>query len=159
TITLSYRALLAVSEAIVSHRNFAALFHELAGHLRQVVCFDYLALFLHDAANDTTRLHLLEGGPSPERFPPLSVEDTPSGMVLQTQEPLIVSGLDQLAHWPLALEREAALGAHSACYLPLTTARRRLGVLALGSRRAGAYDAADLDFLRQVVNQVAVAVE
>jgi GAF domain-containing protein len=32
-------------------------------------------------------------------------------------------------------------------------------VLAFGSRQAGAYDAADLDFLQQVANQVAVAAE
>jgi formate hydrogenlyase transcriptional activator len=154
-----YRALLAVSEAIVSHRDLAALFHELAGLLRPAVRFDYLALFLHDAAKDTTRLHLLEGAPNRERFFPLSVEDTPSGMVLQTQGPLIVSEREQLAHWPRALEREMALGAQSACYLPLTTARRRLGALAFGSKQAGAYDGADVDFLQQVANQVAVAVE
>src|ERR1700737_176610 len=35
-----YRALLAVSEAIVSHRDLAALFHELAGRLHQVGRFD-----------------------------------------------------------------------------------------------------------------------
>ena len=46
-----YRALLAVSEAIVSHRDLAALFHELAGRLHQVVRFDYLALVLHEAAS------------------------------------------------------------------------------------------------------------
>ena len=39
-----YRALLAVSEAIVSHRDLSALFHELAGRLHHVVRFDYLSL-------------------------------------------------------------------------------------------------------------------
>ena len=39
-----YRALLAVSGAIVSHGDLPALFHELAGLLHQVVRFDYLAL-------------------------------------------------------------------------------------------------------------------
>ena len=46
-----YRALLAVSEAIVSHRDLSALFHELAGRLHQVVRFDYLGLVLHEAAS------------------------------------------------------------------------------------------------------------
>ena len=44
-----YQALLAVSEAIVSHRDLSALFHELAGQLRRVVRFDYLGLTLHEA--------------------------------------------------------------------------------------------------------------
>ncbi|HLJ93853.1 MAG TPA: hypothetical protein VKU02_11760 [Gemmataceae bacterium] len=38
-----YQALLAVLEAIVSHRDLSALFHELAGRLHQVVPFGYLA--------------------------------------------------------------------------------------------------------------------
>lgn len=36
--------------ATVLHRAPAALFHETAGLLHQVVRFDYLALFLHDAS-------------------------------------------------------------------------------------------------------------
>jgi hypothetical protein len=54
-----YRALLAVSEAIASHRDLPALFHELAGRLHHVVRFDYLALVLHEAATSTMRLHVL----------------------------------------------------------------------------------------------------
>lgn len=55
-----YRALLAVAEAIVSHRDLPALFHDLAGRLHRVVRFDYLILVLHDAANNIIRLHVLE---------------------------------------------------------------------------------------------------
>ena len=65
-----YRALLAVSEAIVSHRDLSALFHELAGRLHQVVRFDYLALVLHEAATNTMRLHVLE---TSEPVPPTPV--------------------------------------------------------------------------------------
>jgi len=82
-----YRALLAVSEAIVSHRDLSALFHELADQLHQVVRFDYLALVLHQDASNTMRPHVLEAsGPAP----PLSassvpVEGDPAGSVWQTQ--------------------------------------------------------------------------
>ena len=55
-----YRALLAVSEAIVSHRDLSALFHELACRLHQVVRFDYLPLCLHEATSNTMRVHVLE---------------------------------------------------------------------------------------------------
>jgi formate hydrogenlyase transcriptional activator len=79
-------------------------------------------------------------------------------MVLQSQEPLIVSEeQEQSARWPRHGEQVTALGVRSACYM--TTARRRLGVLAFGSKQPGAYDTADVDFLRQVANQVAVAGE
>jgi formate hydrogenlyase transcriptional activator len=50
-------------------------------------------------------------------------------------------------------------GVQSYCWLPLTTARQRLGTLVFTSKQPSAYDAADMDFLQQVANQVAVAVE
>ena len=158
---VSYRTLLAVAEAIVSHRDLQALFHDLAGRLQQVVGFDYLALLLHDAASDTLRLHLLESAePLPAQPPKVTpVAGDPMELVLQTQKPLIVSTQAEAARWPPFLERVKPFGVHSLCGLPLTTARRRLGALVFGSRQAGAYDAADLDFLQQVANQVAVAAE
>src|SRR5438034_8330122 len=55
-----YQTLLAVSEAIVSHRDLATLFHDLAGRLHLVVRFDYLACVLHDAPSNTMALHILE---------------------------------------------------------------------------------------------------
>src|ERR1700758_4069124 len=83
-----YRALLAVSEAIVSHRDLSALFHELAARLRQVVHFDYLGLALHEATSNTMRIHLLEGTePVPLPSPPvLPLEEEPAGGVWETQQ-------------------------------------------------------------------------
>jgi formate hydrogenlyase transcriptional activator len=156
-----YRALLSVSEAIVSHRDLHALFHELLGRLQHVVRFDHLALVLHDAASDTLRLHVLESAdPLPARLPTdVPAADEPAGLVLQTQEPLIIANLAEAARWEEFLVRVRPLEIESFCFLPLTTARCRLGTLVFGSREVSAYDSADLDFLQQVANQVAVAVE
>src|SRR6202165_6364488 len=87
-----YQTLLAVSEAIVSHRDLATLFHDLAGRLHLVVRFDYLACTLHDATSNTMRLHVLETTePIPAQAPrPYSVEVDPAGIVWQTQHRLIV---------------------------------------------------------------------
>src|SRR5438445_3217946 len=82
-----YQILLAVSEAIVSHRDLGTLFHDLAGRLHLVVRFDYLACVLHDATSNTMPLHILETTepiPAPESRP-ISVEENPAGSVLQTQ--------------------------------------------------------------------------
>jgi formate hydrogenlyase transcriptional activator len=156
-----YRALLAVSEAIVSHRDLSALFHELAGRLHHVVRFDYLGLLLHEADSNTLRLHVLEASePTPhasgQRFP---VDDNPSGRVWQTQQPLIISNVAEQGRWPEYLERAQSFGVQSSCQLPLTTARRRLGALVFACKQPSAYDPADMGFLQLVANQVAVAVE
>jgi hypothetical protein len=62
-----YRTLLAVSQAIVSHRDLETLFQELGVRLHQVARFDFLSLVLHDAASNTMRLHVLE---TDESVPP-----------------------------------------------------------------------------------------
>src|SRR5712671_6677386 len=156
-----YRALLAVSEAIVAHRDLSALFHELAGRLHQVVRFDYLGLALHEATSNTLRIHLLEGTePTPLPSPPvLPLEDEPAGWVWQTQQAWIFSNVLEEKRWPRALERVKRYGVQSSCHLPLTTARRRLGILVFACKQPFAYETADVGFLQLVANQVAVAVE
>src|SRR6185369_1172079 len=61
--------------------------------------------------------------------------------------------------WPRLLECVRPHGAESFCWLPLTTARRRLGALVFTFKQPSTYVGTDVDFLRQVANQVAVAVE
>ena len=156
-----YRALLAVSEAIVSHRDLPALLHELACRLHLVVRCDYVAVVLHEAAGDAMRLHILEASdntPIPVVLV-VPVADDPAGWVWQTQRPLVVSSMSKETRWPRFLERVKPYGVESFCWLPLTTARRRLGALVFTGKEPSAYDAADLGFLQLVANQVAVAVE
>ena len=156
-----YHALFAVSDAIASQRDLRALFHELAGRLARAVSFDALSLVLHDRATNVMRLHVLdvvEPLSSPFLMV-LSPDDDPAGMVWQRQEPLITSRLSDLGRWPRMVERVREHGAQSFCFIPLTTARNRLGTLVFTSKQPATYDNADVDFLRLIANQVAVAVE
>ena len=154
-------ALLAVSEAIVAHRDLRALFHELASRLQLLVRFDFVSLVLHEPADNSMRLHVLE---TSEVVPPgtviaLSVAEDPAGLVWQTQQPLIMSSENELTRWPRLLEQVKPYGVQSLCWLPLTTARRRLGSLVFSSKRPSAYAKTDVSFLQLVANQVAVAFE
>jgi formate hydrogenlyase transcriptional activator len=153
-----FQALLAVAEAIVSHRDLGALFHALAGELPRVVRFDNLILVLHDVASDTMHSHVLENV-DPHPFKPFQypVAEGPSGWVWQNQKPLILADMNDAARWPGLLHR--AQGLNSFCILPLTTARRRLGALSFASRTPAIYGNVDVDFLQKVANQVALAVE
>jgi formate hydrogenlyase transcriptional activator len=156
-----YQTLLAVSEAIVAHRDLPSLFHDLAKRLHQVAHFDFLALVLHEDASNTMRLHILE---TDDAVPPgtvivLAVNEDPAGVVWQSQQPLITSNVEELRPWPKLLERVRPYGVQSYCWLPLTTARRRFGALVFTSKQPSTYGEADLLFLQQVANQVAVAVE
>lgn len=94
-----HRALLAVSEAIVSQRDLSALVHELADRLRHVVRFDYLGLYLYQAEGNSLRLYVLEpsGSIMPSAFVSIPVEETPAGLVWQTQQPIVLSNLAEVA--------------------------------------------------------------
>lgn len=156
-----YKTLLAVSQAVTSHRELPALFHVLAGQLAAVVRFEHLSLVLYELASNKMRLHVLETQETLES--PLIIdlrpEDDPAGLVWKTQQPLITSNLGDLKRWPQLFERVQAYGVQSHCWLPLTTARQRLGALVFSSSESAVYRDSDIPFLQLVANQVAVAVE
>ncbi|HZV03459.1 MAG TPA: sigma 54-interacting transcriptional regulator [Gemmataceae bacterium] len=156
-----YETLLAVAETIVAHRDLRSLLHDLAGRLREVVRCDHVALVRHDAENNLMHRHVCDHvGPLQDEGPvAFALEDTPAGLVLQTQQPLILSNPVQIGRWPRYLEFVQSLGGNSICILPLTTVRHRLGILVFGSKEQAAYDNADLDFLQRLAKQVAVAFE
>jgi formate hydrogenlyase transcriptional activator len=155
-----YRSLLDVAESISLNRDLPALFEDLAQRLRGVVLFDYLNLVLHVPERNTMRLRVLTSTrPTDPSFLETPVDETPSGLVWQTQQPLVIHDIDQETRYPKIMQLLREHGVRSCCVLPLTTAQRRLGAMGLGGAEPSAFDRADLEFLAQVARQVAVAVE
>jgi transcriptional regulator with GAF, ATPase, and Fis domain len=155
-----YQALLQISEAIASQRDLAQLFHDLPPRLHPVVQFDLINLILHDPARNMMKSHVLEA-PDPALTCPAQEcpMETPGGWVWQTQQPWVVSRLDADTRFPGMCTWLHDRGLRSLCVLPVTTALRRLGALALGSAQEAAYSDTDVLFLQQVARQVAVAVD
>jgi formate hydrogenlyase transcriptional activator len=156
-----YRALLEISESIATHRDLPALFHAIAQRLHRLVTFDFIGLTLPDVNRDIVRLHVLESSiPTEvkEGFE-FSIEEPTHQVVWEQQKALVVTDLEFDTRFPRSVDLLRKVGIRSFCLLPLTTAHRRVGALGFGSVRKGAYDEADLEFLRQVAAQVAVAVD
>ncbi len=156
-----YRALLQVSESIASDRDLADLFRSLAALLHRLVTFDFICLTLPDPGRKMVRLHVLESS-LPTRIQPgfeLPMVENVRQLVWENQQPLVISHLEQDERFPIVSRMLRQDGVQSLCVLPLTTAQRRVGAMGFGSIEACAYDAADLEFLRQVAAQVAVAVD
>jgi formate hydrogenlyase transcriptional activator len=155
-----YRALLDVAESISRNRDLPALFEDLAQHLHGVVLFDYLNLVLHVPERNTMRLRVLTSTRAADSsIWETPVDETPSGLVWQTQHPLTIDDIDQETRYPKVMQLLRGHGVRSCCVLPLTTAQRRLGAMGLGGSKPCSFDHADLEFLVQVARQVAVAVE
>ncbi len=159
--SIAHQSLLDVSQAILQHRDLGGLFRDLAVRLRAIVPFDFLNLVLYDAATNTMRLHILEsaGGIEPHvpemEFP---FDESPSGWVYVHQEPLVIPNVDAETRWPKIMAVLKGNRVISSSWLPLTTAQHRLGALMFGFISAGPLES-QLDFMRQVSAQVAVAVD
>ena len=157
-----YRTLLEVAESIAAHRDLGELFHELARSLHRVVRFDQMRLTLHDAQRNIMRVHILEGRDrcsDPLGCQELPVDESPGGWAWQTQQPWVVSNMEQETRFPRVITLLRQQNIKSFCVVPITTAQRKLGALGFGSVLEAAYDDADLHFLQQVAKQVAVAVD
>jgi len=157
------QALLQVAESIAHHRDLTDLFHDLAARLHDVAHFDYLNLVLHDPERQVMRLHLLETlreKPTHLRVgQELPMAATPSGRVLETQDPFVVSDVETETFFPSLMDALRQEGVRSFCVVPLTTAQRRLGTLGFGKLQPHHYDGSEVDFMQQVARQVAVAVD
>jgi formate hydrogenlyase transcriptional activator len=161
TLAERYQALLEVSEAISAHRDLHELFRDLAQRLPRVVHVNFVALSLHDPVRNTMRLHTIQANVPADLVGGHEgpVEDSPAGLVWQTQEPIIVPVLAEERRWPKVTQFMNEDGVNSFCVVPLTTAVRQLGAMGFLSLQKEAYGETDLEFLQQVAKQVAVAVD
>ena len=147
-----------VSRIIASRRNLSELFHDLAECLHRLIDFSYLGVMLYDPAQHVMRLHTLESAVRGPLRPgaAFAVEDIPSGWVWQHQQPLAIGNLEQEARFPRAMHALREHGLRSFCSLPLSTAHRRLGTLAMGRAERGAYSPSEVAFAQLVAAQVGV---
>jgi formate hydrogenlyase transcriptional activator len=154
-------ALLEVSEAISQQRDLPALFHDLAERLHSVVDFDFLTLTLHDPARNVMRLHILETRIPHEKTlgAETAVDGHPSGWVWQSQETFVVSDTAEEDRYPQFMQRLREEGVRSFALLPLTTAQRRLGAMGFGRLMPQRITEGELQFMKRVACQVAVAVD
>jgi formate hydrogenlyase transcriptional activator len=154
-------ALLEVSEAISQQRDLPALFHDLAERLHSVVDFDFLTLTLYDPVRNVMRLHILETRVPHEKHAgsETPVDGHPSGWVWQSQESFVVADTAEEERYPQFMQRLRDEGVRSFALLPLTTAQRRLGAMGFGRLVPQRITEGELQFMKRVACQVAVAVD
>jgi formate hydrogenlyase transcriptional activator len=159
--TSHLRLLTEVLEAIATHGDLTTLFRDLARRLPSLVPFELIALFLHDHDKQVMRVHML-GGADGDRIPPgleVPIESSFSGLVLTTQQPVIVRSPAEADRFPLSGSLARDIGVESFCILPLTTTLRPLGAIGFGSVGRHRFEKPELDFLALIARQVAVAVD
>ena len=154
-----YEALIRVSEALRAYHDRDTLFQSLARELRPVVRFSFLGLGLYDEHSNSLDLRVLEATGNPLSPPELSAEESLTYWTVQHQAPLVIPNVDEEDRFPRAMAYLRDQDVRSTCSLPLTTPRRRIGMLVAGASQVHVYDTKDVTFLSLVANQVALAID
>ena len=156
------RLLLEVNNALVSTLDLHQLLIAISACLRRVMNHDYASLGLYEPDAQQVRLQALDfpkGKGLLHEEMVFPIEGTPSGEVVRTRKPLLISGVDLDRYESNVSRLFIAEGLRSGCIVPLVTANRTLGTLSLSSLRPGAFSQEDVDLLMRVANQVAIAIE
>ncbi len=156
-----HRTLLEINNAIISNLKREDLFHAIAQALRNVVQFDRAAIFLHDPEKDVLRLFVLESTLTTQHFVvgwEQASQDSPAGWVFRHRRPLVKGDLAQDRRHK-ADDLSYADGIRSYAILPLAGGGVAMGVLTVASTIPNRYADAEVEFLQEVANQVALAVE
>jgi PAS domain S-box-containing protein len=151
-----------LSHVLLSNLEIDKLLSAVSAAIRQVVPHDFASIALHDPNANQFRMQLLDAAYGKDLLRKeivVPMEGSPSGWVFRTREPLILTRLDSERFNRESLQHLMAAGLKSACWLPLVSRDRVLGVLAVASRGEAAFSDKDTFTLGQIVNRVGVAVD
>jgi formate hydrogenlyase transcriptional activator len=154
--------LLDVTNQVVSNLELRDLLRAISQDVRRVMQCDYAGLSLPEADNKQLRLYALdfpEGKGFLQEELVYPIEGVPSGTAFRTMKPMsLQSPFTGWLNYPI-VQMAVREGLKSFCFLPLISRNRAIGVLVLGRLRDDAFSQVDIDFLTQVANQIALAVE
>ncbi len=156
------RTLFDITNALVSKLSPDELFSAISDQLSKVIRHDHAVLTL---CNEETGVldvyalhsadsHLVEAVKGP--FNPVGM---PAAEVLATGKPVVARDIDIDRYPNPNFGRFVALGLKSICSVPLNTRDRAIGTLALSRMTDEVWNTDDIEFLAQVANQIAIAVE
>jgi len=154
------RAILDVNNAIISNLTEDALLRSISEALGRVVPFDRAALTLHDPATDTLRILALSGRLPPRSYPvgmALDRKDSHVGWVFENRRTLLRRDLEKERQFTPE-HRLYEEGVRSLCTAPLVLGDRCIGTLTLGSTTPNQFTEVEELFLRDVSNQLALAI-
>jgi formate hydrogenlyase transcriptional activator len=156
------RTLLDINNAIVTRLTRDELFRAISDALGRVISFDRLSLSLYDANAHVLRLVTYAGPYQRDDYTPigreLDLNDSPAGLAFCSQKPVIRADLETVQRTS-SEERALGHGFRSVCALPLTVRGRSIGTITIGSLTKNRYNEADAEFLMEVANQIAIAVD
>ena len=153
------KLLLDVNNAVVSKLDLPQLFREIPRSVRRAMQCDAACLALPEPEQPELRIYGLDI-PESRGFlreqMTIPISGSSAGKAFATGKPFLYdSPPTDLA--PISLQANTVEGFNSGCFIPIVLNERKLGVLLLLDRRERAFSQSDVEFLGQMVNQVAIA--
>jgi formate hydrogenlyase transcriptional activator len=156
------KLILDLTNQVVSNLELSELLHAVSSSVRRVMGCDAAAVMLPDEDGKNLRVHALDYPDSRGFFVEgamAPIEGSLPGDAYLTGKPIVLNRLDPET-LPAEMYRKAkGEGMNSFCDLPLVSRKRLLGVLAVARREENTFDEDQVNFLTQVANQVAIAIE
>ena len=156
------QTLLDINNAIVTKLTRDDLLASTCEALVKVVPFDRLALSLYDGEINALRIVAHAGSYQRGDYTPigrvLDLNDSPAGEAFLRQQPIIRRDLAAARH-NASEERAYGHGFQSLCTLPLVVRGKSIGAITVGNLTRGQYGESDAEFLMEVANQIAIAVD
>ena len=155
------RLLLDVNNAVVSNLSLTELFKVIPSRVRLAMQCDGACLSLPDVQKQQLEIHGLDfpgGRGFLQEEMQLPIDGSSPGKAFRTGEPVLFDTAPRALHVS-SLQLNYQEGVQSGCFLPLVRGDRKIGVLHLLDRHPHRFSEADADFLQQVSNQVAIALD
>ncbi len=156
------KLILELTNQVVSNLELRELLHAISASVRRVMACDAAAVMLPDEEGKHLRVHALDYPDSRGIFTEgalVPIEGTMPGDAFQIGKPIVVNRLDPETIPAEMYHKAKGEGLNSFCDLPLISRKRLLGVLAVARREENTFDEDQVNFLTQVANQVAIAIE
>ncbi len=156
------RTLFDITNALVSKLSPEELFSAISDQLSKVIRHDHAVLTLFNQETgilDVYALHATDSRLLEAVKGPSSPVGMPAAEVLATGKPVVARDIDTDRYPNPNFRRLVALGLKSICSVPLIARDRTIGTLALSRMSDELWTPDDLEFLVEVANQIAIAVE
>jgi formate hydrogenlyase transcriptional activator len=159
--------LLDLNNRVASDLDLRQVFQAISSEIRRIFKCDFVGLARPDIAGKQMRQHMIDFPDSKGLMKEgalYPMEGSLSGAVFRSAKPLVLNSLAEgNSIWssdPAFYRRVTEEGPfQSGCFLPLVSGNRVLGVLQLTSRAERSFAEQDVDFLREVANQIAISLK
>ena len=156
-----WKLLLEINNHVISHLDLKQLFRAASASLREYFENDFAAIWLLN--KDQNRLEAAAMDfPTRQRFlhdvelPTLTAEQI---QWMRTRRPELWTRTELQALPPVIRDSYASEGIEAMVIAPLRTQNGPLGVITLGSKRAGYFRPDDLDLMGQIATQISLALD